>query len=299
MSQEEVQTSLLDDVDDDDDDAIERDRKEENFDAGDYRGHNLAAYEAMEAGLEFWEGEISAEEQERWRKWVTEESDSTLTGLFTIAYMHGKSHPNKTNTQIALMVTSLLMVRVLQIVLPVLLVAANVINYDKGFCPSSATVMPRIAMCGISSMYAVRFLFKGLAQQHMYYILPNNFSWDGRLSYVTGADQFFEMYVEGAVNFANLFLVFIQPGVTDMIANCLYMEFITQLDDQIRDAYLNTYSGSAEWKAWGRENLRLVTGDEKVFGCICGCYDQVAKVPMLCFAPIGFILAIATTACKV
>jgi len=94
-------------------------------------------------------------------------------------------------------------------------------------------------------MYASRLYFRALTQafykEDITVERPGRVLHESALRVFMNMDKFFETFVEGTTFIMNLAIIYITVDVQEMIANCLYMEFITQLDDEVTEMYFKVY----------------------------------------------------------
>jgi len=110
-------------------------------------------------------------------------------------------------------------------------------EYDRGWCPGVGTNEARALMTGIAVLYLTRststisLLYHKIATTN---VVPDA-SW---LSPVAMADTFMEMGFGSTVLLVNLWLVFITENPLEMVLNSLAVEFIANVDNELKTQLL-------------------------------------------------------------
>ena len=114
------------------------------------------------------------------------------------------------------------------------LIANEVREYDKGFCPNDSTWEKKVIMFAVSMLYFVRSFF-----------LWDNLTDRTRLNRMVPAvdiwimlDTFQEFGFNLIVYLANIWIIFSNDEVQEMILNALAMEFLMDLDNEFETMYL-------------------------------------------------------------
>ena len=108
------------------------------------------------------------------------------------------------------------------------LITNEVRHYDKGFCPNEATWEVKLIMFSVSMLYFVRsfFLWDNLTDRtRLNRMIPSIDFW-------VMLDTFQEFGFNLMVYLANLWIVFGNDSLQEMILNALAMEFLMQLDNE-------------------------------------------------------------------
>ena len=171
-----------------------------------------------------------------WKKYVTQHSD---IGIFTIAYMHDQG-PCFYNYYVKVL---LWLVPVVQLIVPIciLIIKSNEYNetYDNRFCPNSADATTRILAWAVGAIY-----FSKVSLLSMKKIVETDNSPDlnaGSLLIYVKMDRFMNRTYESLVYFLNLWIVFTETDGFTIILNALALEFILELDDEVKSIYMHTF----------------------------------------------------------
>ena len=114
--------------------------------------------------------------------------------------------------------------------------------YDGNICPNDGSFENKLMIAGICILYFVRSFFiwdslttriglKKMARVNSYAVILDTFQ-----------EFAFCILVYGA----NIWVVFIEQDIQDMILNSLAMEFLMQLDNEFEQLYFDNLPGSAE-----------------------------------------------------
>jgi len=123
-------------------------------------------------------------------------------------------------------------------------------NYEDGWCNRGGTLANRALMCGIGALYFVRAT-TNLQKKYQKcggfsgYVATKTDTW---LTPAYQFDIFMEMCFGAAVLMVNLWLVFIATDPVDMVLNSLAVEFIGNLDNELKTElfeYVTYYDFSA------------------------------------------------------
>lgn len=161
-----------------------------------------------------------------------------------------------------------ILIVIAQWVLLISLVVSEWENYELGVCPQRAPLAEKLTMAGISIMYFTRsfFLWDNMVDRsRLYKMVPVIDIW-------VILDTFMEFSYALMVNIANLWLVFIDTSVSNMLMNSLAMEFLMQMDNEYEELYFEFLPESAadifdHVFVTHRENRKLV--QQKVESSVC------------------------------
>ena len=115
------------------------------------------------------------------------------------------------------------------------LIANEVHEYDKGFCPNDSTWEKKVIMFAVSMLYFVRsfFLWDNLTDRtRLNRMVPTIDFW-------IMMDTFQEFGFNLIVYLANIWIIFSNDEVQEMILNALAMEFLMDLDNEFEAMYLS------------------------------------------------------------
>jgi len=122
------------------------------------------------------------------------------------------------------------------------LILHEIHSFDGEYCSNSANFENKLMICGISIIYFARSFFLwdsltnsiGLTKMNR----ANSFT-----SIIDTFQEFaFNLFVYGA----NIWVVFIETDIRDMILNSLAMEFLMILDNEFEELYFRYVPGAAE-----------------------------------------------------
>ena len=122
------------------------------------------------------------------------------------------------------------------------LVSHEIHVFDGEYCSNTDTIENKLMICGISLIYFARSFFLwdsltnsiGLSKMNR----ANSFT-----SIIDTFQEFaFNLFVYGA----NIWVVFIETDIRDMILNSLAMEFLMVLDNEFEELYFRYVPGAAE-----------------------------------------------------
>lgn len=122
------------------------------------------------------------------------------------------------------------------------LVRNEIRNYDKGFCPNNSVWEKKLIMFSVSMLYFVRsfFLWDNLTDRtRLNRMIPSIDFW-------VMLDTFQEFGFNLLVYLANLWIVFSNDVVLEMILNALAMEFLMNLDNEFEAMYFDYLPEAAE-----------------------------------------------------
>ena len=122
------------------------------------------------------------------------------------------------------------------------LMSHEIKSFDKNYCPNESSIEHKLMICGISIVYFVRAFF-------MYDNLTNSIGLNkmNRVnSFTVILDTFQEFLFNILVYGANIWIVFVEDDIQDMIMNSLAMEFLMTLDNEFEELYFKYLPGSAD-----------------------------------------------------
>jgi hypothetical protein len=192
-----------------------------------------------------------------------------------------------------------------QWILYIALVSHEVKVFDGDFCPNKGTFENKMMFLGIGLIYFIRsfFIWDSLSVQST--IQKMN-----RMDNLTAImDTFQEFLFNLLVYAANLWLVFAEDDIQNMIMNSLAMEFLMQADNQFEEMYFANLPESAvnifdTMYVNRKENRRLVSNkrDSSYFYNSMSCIIVLLYKLLVCVIflfPIFCLLAtILGTVCK-
>ena len=184
------------------------------------------------------------------------------------------------------------------------LIANEVREYDKGFCPNEATWEVKLIMFSVSMLYFVRsfFLWDNLTDRtRLNRMIPSIDFW-------VMMDTFQEFGFNLMVYLANLWIVFSNESLQEMILNALAMEFLMNLDNEFEEMYFHYLPESAEdiydnFFVTFEENKKKLEKRNKSCGFCCARYTfympfKVLVVSLLIFPFFCLVMAIYGPICK-
>jgi len=123
------------------------------------------------------------------------------------------------------------------------LVADEAKSYNGTICGNTDTIENKLMISGISIIYFVRSFF-------LWDNITNSISLKkmNKVNSVTSIlDTFQEFSFTLVVYFANIWVVFVEEDIQNMILNSLAMEFLMVLDNEFEELYFQYVPGSAEY----------------------------------------------------
>lgn len=185
------------------------------------------------------------------------------------------------------------------------LIAHEVKNYSGEICPNNSSLENKMMISGICLIYFVRSFFlwdnitNSLSLQKMNKV--NSFT-----SILDTFQEFsFTMFVYGA----NIWVVFVDSDIQDMILNSLAMEFLMVLDNEFEELYFQYMPGSADdiydniFVSY-EENKELLEERQKKDRCFC-CFSGFIFIPykllvlsVFLFPVFCFFMIFAGPLCK-
>ena len=123
------------------------------------------------------------------------------------------------------------------------LVADEAKSYNGTICGNTDTIENKLMISGISIIYFVRSFF-------LWDNITNSISlkkMNKVNSFTSILDTFQEFSFTLVVYFANIWVVFVEEDIQNMILNSLAMEFLMVLDNEFEELYFQYVPGSAEY----------------------------------------------------
>ena len=122
------------------------------------------------------------------------------------------------------------------------LILHEINTFNGEYCSSGATFENKLMICGISVIYFARSFF-------LWDSLTNGISLV-KMNRVNSFTAIIDTFQEFAYNLfvygANIWVVFIEDDIRDMILNSLAMEFLMILDNEFEELYFRYVPGAAE-----------------------------------------------------
>tara|TARA_B100000989_G_scaffold284224_1_gene250839 strand:- start:486 stop:1616 length:1131 start_codon:yes stop_codon:yes gene_type:complete len=178
------------------------------------------------------------------------------------------------------LVTALpILIFIAQWILYIALIMHEVKSFDGNFCPAEDTIENKMMIAGISILYFVRsfFMWDNLTTR-------TGLQKMNRVdSICTILDTFQEFSFNLLVYSANIWIVFVEDDLKDMILNSLAMEFLMTLDNEFEEFYFQNLPGSAEDIYDNifvnyKENKKLLERKRKE-SCCFSCFSYVCLIP--------------------
>jgi len=165
-------------------------------------------------------------------------------------------------------------------------------NFEGSICPNSAPVEQRIMMCGISIIYFIRSFFIWDSFTNRTRLQKMNPG--GSISVIF--DTFQEFGFNLIVYLANLWIVFVDPDLLNMIMNSLAMEFLMNLDNEFEEIYFKFLPDSANdiydnIFVTVEENNKIVKEKRKKYCCF-RCISCTAYIPFKMLVLLLFLFPI-------
>ena len=177
-----------------------------------------------------------------WREYVVNSRD---VGMFTLAAMDPSPYSDRCRWVTGPQLLMYLVIFV-QLVVPISVVHSEILKYDQGLCPNNANIFERAVAMSIGAIYVIRLTFqyskKMRDSEDDDIPLRRNEHNPGKLLFYVTADEFMDKVYEGVVYLLNLWVVFIETSdVISMIFNALALEFILQMDNEVKELYLDVF----------------------------------------------------------
>jgi len=193
-----------------------------------------------------WDAEVEADEK---REIVLADPKFGMFSLFSYHVTRGYKNQElkKTNKVFCSHIFSLflalpLLIFLSQWMLYIGLISHEINAFDGDFCPNKSTVENKLIIAATGIIYFVRsfFIWDNLTSRIG---LKKMNSVDNIPAILDTFQEFlFSLIVYGA----NLWIVFVENDIQNMILNSLAMEFLMQLDNEFQEMYFNYLPGAAE-----------------------------------------------------
>lgn len=143
--------------------------------------------------------------------------------------------------------------------------------YENGACPQTAPIESKILMFAVSLLYFVNsfFLWDDVVDRtHCRKMIPTTSS-------IGMLDSFQEFSFSLFVYVANLLIILVTDNVTDMLFNCLALEFVMSLDNEFERIYFKFHPEDAVYIyenlfVHKNENAKMIHEHMKsVSFCVC------------------------------
>jgi hypothetical protein len=167
-------------------------------------------------------------------------------------------------------------------------------TFDGNFCPNSSPVENKMMMAGIGIVYFVRsfFIWDNLTTR----IGLQKMNRVDNISAIL--DTFQEFLFTLMVYGANIWIIFAEDDLQNMIMNSLAMEFLMQLDNEFEEIYFENLPGSAEdiydniYVTYD-ENKKLIDKRKKSSRCF-RCFSCAIAIPYKILVLAIFIFPVFT-----
>lgn len=198
-----------------------------------------------------------------------------------------------------------ILVFVSQWILYISLMQAEIKNFDGEICPNKSSFENKMIMAGIGIIYFVRSFFIWDNLTSRIGLIKMN-----RLDNVTAIlDTFQEFLFNIIVYSANLWIIFAEDDIQNMILNSLAMEFLMKLDNEFEELYFKNLPGAAEdifdtmyvSFEFNRKLVKKKYKTNKFFKCVsCLLYlpYKLLLISIFCFPVICIFITIFGPLCK-
>jgi hypothetical protein len=187
----------------------------------------------------------------------------------------------------------------------VALMAHEVRAFDGDLCPNKRPLEDKLMMSGIGMIYFVRSFYLWDSLTTRIDLQKMN-----RVDNIAAIlDTFQEFMFVLMIYGANLWIVFVEDEMRDMILNSLAMEFVMQLDNEFEELYFENLPGAAEdiydtvFVSYV-ENRDLIQKRQKnsklfrCFSCTLMIPYKILVIAIFCFPAFCFFVMIAGPICK-
>ena len=126
-----------------------------------------------------------------------------------------------------------ILIFIIQWIVYIALVVHDTKTFDKEFCPNESSIETKLIMLAVSMLYFIRsfFLWDNLTDRtRLNRMMPSIDVW-------VMIDTFQEFGFNLLVYLANLWIVYSNESLTEMILNSLAMEFLMNLDNEFEEMY--------------------------------------------------------------
>ena len=183
-----------------------------------------------------------------------------------------------------------LLVFLAQWMLYVGLLVHQVRTYDGGWCPNVAPPEQKLMMSGVALLYFTRsfYLWDNLVDRTNRHVV--------RSAWFSVLDAIQEFLFSLLVYAANMYIVFTEKSVSNMLLDAMAMEFLMQMDNDFESAYFKFLPGAAlevyelyfQDRGDGRPCLHYV----------CWLPYKLLLVALVLFPPVCFLLVFYGAICK-
>jgi hypothetical protein len=178
-------------------------------------------------------------------------------------------------------------------------------KFDGNFCPNDSSLEKKLMMFGIGLIYFIKSFFIwdnltnriGLKKMH-------------RIDSITVILDTFQEFLFNLLVFgANLWIIFVETDIQNMILNSLAMEFLMKLDNEFEELYFKNLPGAAEdifdtmyvSFEFNRKLVKKKYKTNKFFKCVsCLLYlpYKLLLISIFCFPVICIFITIFGPLCK-
>ena len=185
------------------------------------------------------------------------------------------------------------------------LLANEYATFDGNFCPNRANWYQKLLMSGVSILYFVKsfYIWDNLTKRtKLSKVYPCLDAW-------VIVDTFQEFVFNICVYGANLWIIFVEGSIQDMILNSIAMEFLMQIDNEFEEYYFKLLPHAAidiydnVFVTTG-ENRKLISDRMKNSGCF-RCLRCISYIPfkfllisLLIFPVFSFSMIFYGPLCK-
>ncbi|VVU94374.1 hypothetical protein CPAV1605_96 [seawater metagenome] len=135
-----------------------------------------------------------------------------------------------------------IMVFISQWIIFIALIVHEVKKFDGDYCPNKSSYESKFIMCGIGLIYFVKsfFIWDNLTTRI-------GFKKMHRVDSISVILDTFQEFLFNIIIFAaNLWIIFVENDIQNMILNSLAMEFLMMLDNEFEEIYFKYLPGAAE-----------------------------------------------------
>ena len=159
------------------------------------------------------------------------------------------------------------------------LILHEINSFDGEYCSNTATFENKLMICGISIIYFARSFFIWDSLTNSIGLVKMNRA----NSFTSIIDTFQEFAFNLFVYGANIWVVFIETDIRNMILNSMAMEFLMILDNEFEELYFRYVPGSAEdiydnIFVTYKENKAIVEKRKEKDGCF-NCFSCLVFIP--------------------
>ena len=184
------------------------------------------------------------------------------------------------------------------------LVAYQINNHNKDFCPNNSTIYHKMLMFGIGIIYFIRsFDIWDSVCNHVHAKKTHKMN-----SICSIIDTYHELLFTILIYLLNIIIIYNEDSITDLILNCLAMEFLLELDNIFKYNYCNKLTDTGikiifdKYYVTPEENYELINNYKSKFFRII---KKISYIPykililfIILFPLICFFLIFIGTICK-